>query len=283
MSLASLAGERMFFEGDNSSGVSGDLESATSTATNMEARLGHGLERCRRHRAGGWTGEPGAGAAGPGRAARSTGARLADRIEDNLARLLRARRLRSWSSNRREVLCLAHALEAQQDPHRRRRHRGASRSSAGPIVDGRPYADDAFYREIEAYHRAALIAHMNHTSIKLALPVAPVIEEDAWSGPRQPHGLLLPQPPGALPGATVPGTPNGGTTPGQPTYGQPGYGQPPAYGQQPPAYQPPPAYGPPAAPPTYGPPAAPPAGGPPPGADGTAPGGAAAPFTDPSS
>src|SRR5262245_54330253 len=42
VSLASLAGERMFFEGDNSSGVSGDLEHATGTASNMEARWGMG-------------------------------------------------------------------------------------------------------------------------------------------------------------------------------------------------------------------------------------------------
>ena len=41
VSLASLAGERLFFDGDNSSGVSGDLESATTVAALMEAS-GHG-------------------------------------------------------------------------------------------------------------------------------------------------------------------------------------------------------------------------------------------------
>ena len=35
VSLASLAGERLFFAGDSSSGVSGDLESATQIATLM--------------------------------------------------------------------------------------------------------------------------------------------------------------------------------------------------------------------------------------------------------
>ena len=42
MSLASLAGERLFFGGDNSSGVSGDLESATTVATLMEGYWGMG-------------------------------------------------------------------------------------------------------------------------------------------------------------------------------------------------------------------------------------------------
>ena len=42
VSLASLAGERMFFNGDNSSGVSGDLESATTVAALMEGQWGMG-------------------------------------------------------------------------------------------------------------------------------------------------------------------------------------------------------------------------------------------------
>src|SRR5207344_3139905 len=42
VSLASLAGERMFFSGDNSSGVSGDLTSATTIAALMEGYWGMG-------------------------------------------------------------------------------------------------------------------------------------------------------------------------------------------------------------------------------------------------
>ena len=42
VSLASLAGERMFFEGDNSSGVSGDLSSASTVAALMEGTFGMG-------------------------------------------------------------------------------------------------------------------------------------------------------------------------------------------------------------------------------------------------
>ncbi|HET7245319.1 MAG TPA: AAA family ATPase, partial [Streptosporangiaceae bacterium] len=42
VSLASLAGERMFFDSDSSSGVSGDLESATTVASFMEGFWGMG-------------------------------------------------------------------------------------------------------------------------------------------------------------------------------------------------------------------------------------------------
>src|SRR3954470_9638909 len=42
VSLASLAGERLFFEGDSSSGCSGDLESATTIAMLMEGYWGMG-------------------------------------------------------------------------------------------------------------------------------------------------------------------------------------------------------------------------------------------------
>jgi ATP-dependent Zn protease len=42
VSLASLVGERMFFEGDNSSGVSGDLSSASTVAALMEGTYGMG-------------------------------------------------------------------------------------------------------------------------------------------------------------------------------------------------------------------------------------------------
>jgi hypothetical protein len=42
VSLASLAGERMFFDGDSSAGVSGDLQTATYFATMMESAWGMG-------------------------------------------------------------------------------------------------------------------------------------------------------------------------------------------------------------------------------------------------
>ena len=62
VSLASLAGERMFFGGDSSSGVSGDLESATTIAQLMEGYWGMGstiASRAVRRNSGGWP--PGGG------------------------------------------------------------------------------------------------------------------------------------------------------------------------------------------------------------------------------
>src|SRR5260370_35228394 len=42
VSLASLVGERMFFDGDSSSGVSGDLQNATRISLAMEGLWGMG-------------------------------------------------------------------------------------------------------------------------------------------------------------------------------------------------------------------------------------------------
>jgi cell division protease FtsH len=174
VSLASLAGERMFFEEDNSSGVSGDLESATLVATQMEGYWGMGSTISSASAAGRMdTGTPGGGlpiGTNKEGVAAARG-RLADRVEDNLTRLL-AETKQMLADRRREVLCLAHALET---------HKTLSGDDVaavldgeiGPLVDGRPYRDDALYQEIEAYHRAAVIAHMNHTSVSVPLPTPP--------------------------------------------------------------------------------------------------------------
>ncbi len=82
VALASLAGERMFFDSDSSSGVSGDLDSATTVASFMEGYWGMGktvssAASSRRLEAG----TPGGGvgfratASGPGPATRHTGPR----------------------------------------------------------------------------------------------------------------------------------------------------------------------------------------------------------------
>ena len=115
VSLASLAGERMFFDGDISSGVSGDLESATTVATLMEGYWGmgetvasHGVtqpagHRRRRAPGGGERRRPGRPAQGqPRRAHRGQPGRAAERAEELLP------------ENRAEVLLLAHALETHK-------------------------------------------------------------------------------------------------------------------------------------------------------------------------
>jgi cell division protease FtsH len=176
VSLASLAGERMFFDNDSSSGVSGDLDSATAVASYMEGYWGMGKTvsssaASRRLEAG----TPGGGnraAATPGMSGdgNSMLGKLADRIEDNLAQLL-VRAESILRENERDVLALAHALET---------HKTLSGEDVtavfegghGPLVNGEPYADDEFIARLREYHLAAKRAHQEHNQPQLQLPVA---------------------------------------------------------------------------------------------------------------
>ena len=129
VSLASLAGERMFFDGDSSSGVSGDLESATAVASFMEGFWGMGstvssystAKRLEVGSPGG--GRGGAAEEGPGPRGRMRRHALADRIEDNLATLLDAGRAAPQGEPARGAGPGARAGDAQ-DADRRGRRRG---------------------------------------------------------------------------------------------------------------------------------------------------------------
>jgi cell division protease FtsH len=182
VSLASLAGERMFFDDDSSSGVSGDLESATTVASFMEGFWGMGAtvssySTAKRLEVG----APGGGQGGRRKKGQDPEAdlrrALADRIEDNLTRLLEqvAEILRN---NRGQVLCMAHALETHKtlsgdDVVAVFEHR------QGPIVDGRPYADSEFIDLLEEYHQAAVSAHRSHGKVQLSLPAVAMAEPAA--------------------------------------------------------------------------------------------------------
>ena len=145
VSLASLAGERMFFEKDSSSGVSGDLESATTVASFMEGFWGMGTtvssySTAKRLEVG----SPGGGRGGALKKGQDPEAQvrhaLADRIEDQLTTLL-DRVEQILRENRNQVLALAHALETYktlsgEDVVAVLEH------SRGPLVDGAPYADE---------------------------------------------------------------------------------------------------------------------------------------------
>jgi ATP-dependent Zn protease len=171
VSLASLAGERLFFSGDSSSGVSGDLESATAIATMMEGYWGmgstiacHGVTQ----RVGiGGGGRPGEKGKGPDSQDLLHGD-LGARIEANLADLL-ARTDSLVANNRREILAVSHALET---------HKTVTGDDViaviegrqGPLIDGRVYSNPAFLADAEAYHHRALEAHMQHSHVDLPLP-----------------------------------------------------------------------------------------------------------------
>ena len=176
VSLASLAGERMFFGNDSSSGVSGDLESATTVASFMEGFWGMGstvssYSTAKRLEVG----SPGGGQGGRSKKGQDPEAELrralADRIEDNLNGLL-GRVEEIITENRAQVLSLAHALET---------HKTLTGDDVvavierqpGPFVDGRPYADAALIEELEDYHRGAAVAHREHSQIALSMPEIP--------------------------------------------------------------------------------------------------------------
>jgi hypothetical protein len=157
-------------------------------------------------------------------------ARLADRIEDNLATLLEETR-QILDRHRRDVMVLAHALETYKTLSGEDVS-AVIRGDVGPLVDGRPYLNANLYKEIEAYHRAAVIAHMNHSAIRLALPPVPAFEDPAWAGPRDPFAPSATPTPGSTLQSGPAETPNGGGTSssyGMPS-GQPGYGLPPTPG-----------------------------------------------------
>ena len=184
VSLASLAGERMFFNEDSSSGVSGDLESATTVASFMEGFWGMGTtvssySTAKRLEVG----SPGGGRGGTAKKGQDPEAQvrhaLADRIEDTLASLLRQVE-EIIRENRKQVLALAHALEkyktlSGEDVLAVLEH------THGPVVDGTPYADESFMTELADYHTAAARAHREHSQEQLHLPVA--ANAQPWSMP----------------------------------------------------------------------------------------------------
>jgi cell division protease FtsH len=96
---------------------------------------------------------------------------LADRIEDNLTRLL-AKAEELLRENEAHVLGIAHALEV---------HKTLSgedvtaiiEGQPGLVVDGTPYASRAFIQELRDYHRAAAHAHREHSRPQISLPVPP--------------------------------------------------------------------------------------------------------------
>jgi ATP-dependent Zn protease len=208
-SLASLAGERMFFDQDSSSGVSGDLESATTVASYMEGFWGMGstvssYSTSRRLEVG----APGTG--GRNKKGQDPEAELrralADRIEDRLHQLLQQAQ-DILTANRAHVLCLAHALET---------HKTLSgddvvavfERQVGPLVDGRVYADPGFMAELETYHQGAMAAHRVHGPVSLALPTA---VKPLWA----PEDIEITAGSNGSNGAISPGS-NGAITTGEP-------------------------------------------------------------------
>jgi ATP-dependent Zn protease len=168
VSLASLAGERMFFDGDNSSGVSGDLESATTIAGLMEGYWGMGstvssYASSRRM-------ELGAPGGAKGRDPKEEMRRaLSDRIEDNLGALL-ARAESLLMENRKHILAVAHALETYKTLSGNDVH-AVIEGRTGDVINGAVYFEPTNLAKLEEYHQSALQAHKEHRKPDLPLPI----------------------------------------------------------------------------------------------------------------
>ena len=166
VSLASLVGERMFFGGDSSSGVSGDLQTATTIALAMEGLWGMGGQY------GSYAATRAPHDAHPvadGNDRNVLETALGGRAEGHLAALAE-RTSALLADNRASVLAVGHALEM---------HKTISgqdvvaiiNGEEGPLVDGRPYRTAEFGAEIEAYHERAAGAHGGDRRLPLPVPI----------------------------------------------------------------------------------------------------------------
>jgi ATP-dependent Zn protease len=190
--LASLAGERMLFEGDNSAGVGGDLYSATRIVMETQAYWGmgpsvasHAVTKAQR---GGVSSRP---EDGTDRNLLETSFGL--QIEARLRELL-AETQEMLEDNRRFVLAIAHALET---------HKTITgddidaifRGTTGPTLDGWVYHTDEFLLSYEAYHLSTIEAHKTQAKPSRELPVisSRPVGTSGWAPPQPP----VPRRPGA--------------------------------------------------------------------------------------
>ncbi len=160
VSLASRAAERLFF-GENSSGVGGDMHSATALTMRMLGTwaMGDGLAS---HAAVFDEGQAGL----PDRAVHDRP--FGGKVEAELQRLY-DEVYALMEENRAEVLTVAHALEVN----------GAISGSdveaviegtPGPTIDGRIYRDPVFMAELEAYHAEVVRQMRAKGPVEIRLP-----------------------------------------------------------------------------------------------------------------
>jgi cell division protease FtsH len=172
VSLASLAGERMFFDGDSSSGVSADLRNATFISLMMESAWGMGDTIAAQSVIKEMMGGPGGGYRTPADkddAAAMHRAGIGNRIEMRLGSIL-DEATRVLHEHRHMVLAIAHALET---------HKTISGDDVaaifegrqGPKVNGRDYHHPSFLEVADQYHNEALSAHRQTGRVEVPLPV----------------------------------------------------------------------------------------------------------------
>ena len=194
VALASLAGERLFFAGDSSSGVSGDLESATMIAGLMEGYWGMGgsvASQGARRQQGVFPGQ-----GGPDLLQGDAGKKVEERLSELLER---TREL--LEQNRQYVFAVAHALET---------HKTLSGEDVEAVVegkrgrglDGRVYAVPGFMATYSTYHDRLVDAHVNRSKISVRLPEPVEWAPELVSVTSDGNGIALPA--GELAGVGAP-------------------------------------------------------------------------------
>jgi ATP-dependent Zn protease len=168
--LASLVGERLFYEGDHTQGVGGDMAAATAIVT--RSMLSHAMGSQLRAYNSSMLANSGLLVGGvPLVQALSWEGPIAAEVERHLGELY-ARTEELLANHRQDVLAVTHALEV---------HATISGDDVaaviegrpGPVVDGRLYADPLFRAQLEEYHAAAVDAHRVRHERPPALPQLP--------------------------------------------------------------------------------------------------------------
>ena len=153
ISLASLAAERHFYDGDNSVGVGGDLGSSTSVVRTMEGR--HAMGSTITSFTDITAGDP-------------TKAEFDRRVEERLQELY-ARTVTLVEENEQFVMAIAHALE-QHHTITGEDIDAIFKGTKGPIVDGSWYHSPEFVFVYKRFHAEALKAHVEQGKLNVPLP-----------------------------------------------------------------------------------------------------------------
>ncbi|WP_131770886.1 AAA family ATPase [Candidatus Protofrankia californiensis] len=163
--LASIVGERMFFEGDHTQGVGGDLHAATELVARSIGRHAMGtMLTSRPALASGLGSNPAYSGSSPG----YLGGTFVEEVEAKLQELY-VRTEAILTDNRREIFAVTHALETKktitgEDVE------AIMEGTVGPTLDGRRYHEPDFLALAEEYHSSAVQAHRGQRIEQLRLP-----------------------------------------------------------------------------------------------------------------
>ena len=168
--IASLVGERMFYDGDHTQGVGGDMANATAIVT--RSMMSHAMGSRLRAFNASMLANSGLLVGGtPLVQGLSWEGDIASEVESRLKELY-ARTEELLQQHRFDVLAVAHALETYSTIS------GDDIAAVieqrqGPVVDGSVYAREDFKQSLEEYHRAAVEVHKIRHERPPALPALP--------------------------------------------------------------------------------------------------------------